>query len=166
MDLNKFKNLKSPYILILVGPPLSGKSFFCNKFISEIGDVDVISRDAILLDVYGSDNYDEAFKNVNQRDVDVELQNKLVQSSKSNRNVIIDMTNMTSKRRSHNLKNFNSYTKIAVIFPILEFDEYNRRNDKRKSEENKFIPEQVLRNMIGSYQPIRESEGFDKVITI
>lgn len=160
-----FNKIKEPFVLVLIGPPLSGKSTFIRENFDD-SDIDVISRDAILLDVYGSDNYDEAFKNVNQRDVDIELQNKLLQSSKSNRNVIIDMTNMTSKRRSHNLKNFTEYTKIAVIFPILEYDEYNRRNNKRKLEENKFIPEQVLRNMIGSYQPIRENEGFDKVITI
>ncbi len=164
MNIN-FSKIKEPFVLVLIGPPLSGKSTWIRDNFDD-KDVEVISRDDILLDVYGSDNYDVAFKNVNQKDVDIELQNKLVRSSKSNKNVIIDMTNMTSKRRSHNLKNFSNYTKIAVIFPILEFDEYNRRNNKRKSEENKFIPEQVLRNMIGSYQPIRENEGFDRVITI
>ena len=30
----------------------------------------------------------------------------------------------------------------------------------------KFIPENVIKNMIGSYQPINPSEGFDKVITL
>ena len=127
----------------------------------------MISRDEIVMDVYGSDNYDEAFKNVNQKAVDAELQRQLEDAASNKKNTIINMTNMTSKRRSHNLSRFGSdFTKVAVIFPILEWDEYRKRNAKRQQEEIKFIPENVIKNMIGSYQPINPSEGFDKVITL
>lgn len=160
------KHLKEPYVLVLIGPPLSGKDHFIRQNFSD-KDVVMISRDQILLDVYGSDNYDEAFKNVDQKKVDVELANQLRQASVDKKNVIINMTNMTSKRRSHNLSYFsNDYLKVAVIFPILEWDEYRRRNLKRQQEEKKSIPEQVIKNMISSYQPIREEEGFDKVISL
>lgn len=160
------KHLKEPYVLVLIGPPLSGKDHFIRQNFSD-KDVVMISRDQILLDVYGSDNYDEAFKNVDQKKVDVELANQLRQASVDKKNVIINMTNMTSKRRSHNLSYFSDdYLKVAVIFPILEWDEYRRRNLKRQQEEKKSIPEQVIKNMISSYQPIREEEGFDKVISL
>jgi len=160
------KHLKQPYVLVLIGPPLTGKdTWIRNNFSNE--DIVMVSRDQIVLDVYGSDNYDEAFKNVNQKAVDAELQRQLRQSSEDGKNVIINMTNMTSKRRSHNLNHFgDEYTKVAVIFPILEWDEYRKRNIKRQQEEMKFIPEQVIRNMISSYQPINPSEGFDKVISL
>jgi predicted kinase len=159
------KHLKQPYVLVLIGPPLSGKDTVLKQM--DLSNTVVISRDQILMDIYGSENYDEAFKNVNQKEVDVELQRQLREASENKRNTIINMTNMTSKRRSHNLSFFgDEYTKIAVIFPILEWDEYRKRNEKRQAEENKSIPEHVLRNMIGSYQPIRESEGFDKVISL
>jgi predicted kinase len=160
------KSLKQPYVLVLIGPPLSGKDTWIRKNFTN-DEIVMISRDQIVLDVYGSDNYDEAFKNVNQKEVDSELQRQLRQSAQDGKNVIINMTNMTSKRRSHNLSHFgNDYTKMAVIFPILDWSEYVLRNNKRKQEEQKFIPEQVIRNMIGSYQPIREEEGFDKVISL
>ena len=160
------KHLKEPYVLVLIGPPLSGKDHFIRQNFSD-KDVVMISRDQILLDVYGSDNYDEAFKNVDQKKVDVELSNQLRQASVDKKNVIINMTNMTSKRRSHNLSYFSDdYLKVAVIFPILEWDEYRRRNLKRQQEEKKSIPEQVIKNMISSYQPINPSEGFDKVISL
>ena len=158
------KNLKEPFVIILIGPPLSGKTTWIRQ---NFPDVEVISRDEILMEVYGSDNYDEAFKNVNQKEVDTQLSNLLRQSATDKKNVIINMTNMTSKRRSHNLSYFsNDYLKVAVIFPILEWDEYRRRNLKRQQEEKKSIPDQVIKNMISSYQPIREDEGFDKVISL
>jgi hypothetical protein len=55
---------------------------------------------------------------------------------------------------------------VAVIFPILEWEEYQTRNEKRKREEKKWIPEHIIRNMIKSYQPIREEEGFDRVMSL
>ncbi len=160
------KHIKEPFVLVLIGPPLSGKDTWIRNNFTE-DEIVMISRDQILMDVYGSDNYDEAFKNVNQKEVDSQLSNLLRQSARDKKNVIINMTNMTSKRRIHNLSYFdNDYTKVAIIFPILEWDEYKRRNQKRQEEENKSIPEQVIRNMISSYQPIRNNEGFDKVISL
>jgi tRNA uridine 5-carbamoylmethylation protein Kti12 len=168
MDLNKFKNLKSPYILILIGPPLSGKSFFYRKFISEIdNNVELISRDDIVMEVYGSKNYTEAFKNVDQKEVDRILHERLVDANLQNKNVIIDMTHMASKRRKGNLNYFsNDYYKLAVIFPILSDDEYERRNKKRIEEENKDLPMHIVKSMISSYQPVSSDEGFNKIISL
>lgn len=168
MDLNKFLKLKSPYILILVGPPLSGKTFFYNRFRSEVDNkVTLISRDEIVMEVYGSRNYTEAFKKVNQKEVDRVLDERLKEANLSKENVIIDMTHMASKRRKQNLNYFSDdYYKLAVIFPILSDEEYKRRNDKRIQEENKDLPMHVIKSMISSYQPIKETEGFDRVISL
>lgn len=168
MDTRKLKNIlntcSQPYILMLIGPPLSGK----DTAIKELNlDAVMISRDQTLLDVYGSDNYDEAFKNVNQKEVDRVLISTIQKASKENKNVIINMTNMTRKRRMYNLDFFgDEYYKIAVIFPILDESEYERRNLKRKEEEQKFIPSHVLKNMISSYQTVSKEEGFDKIISL
>ena len=168
MDLSKFKNLKSPYILILVGPPLSGKTFFYKKFLSEIdNNVELISRDETVMEVYGSRNYTEAFNNVDQKEVDRVLTQKFLDASSLNKNVIVDMTHMTSKTRKQNLNYFSDeYYKLAVIFPILSDEEYEKRNRKRIEEENKDLPMRIVRNMISSYQPIRSDEGFNKVISL
>lgn len=168
MDTRKIKQIidtcTQPYILMLIGPPLSGK----DSLLKQLNlDAVMISRDQILMDVYGSDNYDEAFKNVNQKEVDRVLIQNMQTASKEGKNVIINMTNMTSKRRTYNLDFFgDEYTKIALIFPLLDDAEYERRNLKRKEEENKFIPLHVLKNMISSYQPISKNEGFDKVVSL
>lgn len=168
MDLSKFKNLKSPYILILVGPPLVGKGWFCNLFIENIDkDVVIVSRDESLMDVYGSRNYTDAFSNVNQKAVDKELTKRLVDAGEGSKNVIVDMTHMTSKRRKQNLDYFgDEFYKVAVIFPIPTDEEFIKRNQKRIKEENKDLPMHIVKRMISQYQPIRDEENFDKIISL
>jgi predicted kinase len=161
MDL---RNIKEPFVIILIGPPLSGKSTWIRE---NFPDTTVICRDEILMDVYGSRNYTEAFKNVNQKEVDRVLHQSLVDANKEKKNVIVDMTHMGSKRRKQNLNYFtNDYYKLAVIFPILSDEEYVRRNQKRIEEENKNIPMSVIKSMISSYQTISPEEGFKKVISL
>lgn len=162
IDLNK---IKEPYVILLIGPPLSGKTTFVkNTFKDE--SFELISRDQIVMNVYGSDDYNEAFNRVDQKEVDKVLVNTIMSASKARKNVIIDMTNLSSKRRKYNLSFFEDYYKMAVIFPILEEEEYERRNAKRTLDENKTIPMHVIKNMISSYQPIKHDEGFNRVISI
>ena len=158
------KHIKEPFVIILVGPPLSGKTTWIRN---NFPTTDVISRDEIVMEVYGSRNYTEAFKSVDQKEVDRVLDARLKQANLLKKNVIIDMTHMSSKRRKQNLDYFSDdYYKLAVIFPILQEEEYDRRNKKRIEEENKDLPMHIVKSMISSYQPIRPEEGFNKVISL
>lgn len=158
------KNLKEPFVIVLIGPPLSGKTTWVKE---NFPTTEVISRDEILMEVYGSKNYTEAFKNVDQKEVDKTLHERLIDANLQKKSVIVDMTHMASKRRKNNLNYFSDdYYKLAVIFPILSDQEYERRNKKRIEEENKDLPMHVIKNMISSYQPVSTEEGFDKVISI
>lgn len=158
------KNLKEPFVIILVGPPLSGKTTWIRN---NFPNTKVISRDETLMEVYGSRNYTEAFNNVDQKEVDRVLTQKFIDANLAKENVIIDMTHMVSKRRKQNLDYFtDDYYKLAVIFPILSDEEYVKRNQKRIEEENKDLPMHVVKRMISSYQPISKEEGFDKVISL
>lgn len=158
------KHIKEPFVIILVGPPLSGKTTWIRN---NFPTTEVISRDELVMEVYGSRNYTEAFNKVDQKEVDRRLDAKLKEANKEKKNVIIDMTHMASKRRKQNLDYFSDdYYKLAVIFPILSDEEYERRNKKRIEEENKDLPMRIVKSMISSYQPIREEEGFNKVISL
>lgn len=158
------KNLKEPFVIILIGPPLSGKTTWIRE---NFPTTEVISRDEIVMEVYGSRNYTEAFKSVDQKEVDKVLTQKFLDANLSKKNVIVDMTHMSSKRRKKNLNYFSDdYYKIGVIFPILSVDEYERRNQKRIEEENKDIPMGIVKSMISSYQPVMIDEGFNKLITL
>lgn len=156
-------SLKSPYVILLVGPPLSGKSTWIRNNYS---DTLVISRDEIVMELYGSRDYNSAFDKVDQKEVDRLLRGRLLDASTQKKNVIIDMTNMTSKRRRANLSNFNGYHKVAVVFPFLSDDEYSIRNKKRIEEENKNIPLSIIKSMIQSYQQIQTDENFDEIINL
>ena len=158
------KNLKEPFVIILIGPPLSGKTTWIRE---NFPTTEVISRDEIVMEVYGSRNYTEAFKSVDQKEVDKVLTQKFLDANKEKKNVIVDMTHMASKRRKQNLNYFtDDYYKLAVIFPILSDEEYEKRNQKRIEEENKDLPMGIVKSMISSYQPIISDEGFNKVISL
>jgi predicted kinase len=142
------KNLKEPFVIILIGPPLSGKTTWIRE---NFPTTEVISRDETVMEVYGSRNYTEAFNNVDQKEVDKVLTQKFLDANLVKKNVIVDMTHMASKRRKQNLNYFSDdYYKLGVIFPILSDDEYVRRNQKRIEEENKDLPMRIVKSMISS----------------
>lgn len=157
-------NLKNPFVILLVGPPLSGKTTWVNN---NFPDTQVISRDEIVMEVFGSRNYNDAFRNVNQKDVDKVLRQRISDAANSGKDVIIDMTNISLKRRRSTLSNFGkNYNKVAVIFPTLSDSEYLFRNNQRMINENKSISLSIIKDMISSYVPPSLEEGFNEIISL
>ena len=68
------QNIKTPFCVILVGTPLSGKDTFLSKL--GIDNIEVISRDQIILELCPDMNYNQAWKSVNQKLVDKALKNR------------------------------------------------------------------------------------------
>ena len=91
--------------MLLIGPTLSGKSTWIRN---NYPNVNVISRDEIVMEVYGSRDYTEAFNNVDQKEVDKVLSKRFLDANKEKKNVIVDMTHMASKRRNQNLNYFSN----------------------------------------------------------
>lgn len=168
VNLDIFKNLVTPYVLVLVSPPLGGKSTFCKKYKEEVDEnVIIINRDEILLELSDTTDYNLAFKCVKQSLVDKVLKERLIEADSSEQNVIIDMCHVSIKSRNANIKYFSkNYNKVAVIFPILSDSEYHNRNKSRMLTECKNISIGVVKRMINCYEPINENENFDKVIHI
>lgn len=150
--------------MILIGPTLSGKSTYIRN---NYPDTDVISRDEIVMEIFGSRDYNRAFKEVDQKEVDRTLAKKLKEANDGKRSVIVDMTNMTVKRRLATLLNFDKdFTRVAVVFPILSEEEYLRRNIDRNAKENKWIPPAVIKSMVDSFQEPTSEERYDLVINL
>jgi predicted kinase len=156
-------SLKNPFVIFLVGPPLSGKDTLIRNL--NLSDVVVVSRDDIVLEMCPGMTYNEAFKSVDQKQVDKVLKAKLLDLSKSGKNVIINLTNLRRKKRNLFKSYFsNEYKKVAIIFPMLSLTEYDSRNKVRFDSEKKHIPLSVIEDMISGYESIDDSENFDGVI--
>lgn len=158
------KNIKEPFVMMLIGPTLSGKSTYIRN---NYPNTTVISRDEIVMEVFGSRDYNLAFKEVDQKEVDRVLATRLKEANDLKTNVIVDMTNMVVKRRMTTLRNFDeSFSRVAVVFPILSEEEYTKRNIDRNDKENKWIPPFVIKSMIDSYQEPTLEEGYDRIIIL
>jgi predicted kinase len=150
--------------MLLVGPTLSGKSTWIRN---NYPTINVISRDEIVMEVAGTRDYNKAFETVDQKLVDRVLAERLTDANLTKTSTIVDMTNMTVKRRSQTLRYFDdNFYKIAVVFPILSDEQYQMRNIDRNSKENKWIPPSVIKSMIDSYQEPTSDEGFSKIILL
>ena len=153
-------------VILLVGPPLSGKDTYLRS--QDYSDFTIISRDDILMSLHDTNDYSEAFHKVDQKEVDRLLIQKIQDCIDNKKNVIINMTNLSKKGRNRHLSKFpnSDYEKIAVVFPKLDIDEYINRNLKRKNEENKFIPLNVIESMISNWEDVTPDEGFDQIIKL
>lgn len=152
-----------PYLIIPVGVPLSGKSTKMNK---DYSDAEIICRDSIILELHGSNDYNLAFKEVNQKEVDRILRERMVNASEDMKSVVLDMTHMSAKRRKFNMSFFPNHYKMCVVFPFITKSEWEIRNEKRIKEENKNISWGIVENMMNSFQKPDKSEGFNKIIYI
>ncbi len=163
MNINQLKNKK--FLILLIGHPLVGKSTFIKNKLNNL-DFNLISRDNIILELSSTKEYNKAWDEVNHKEVDHILNKRIDNSILNNESVVIDMTNLTKKRRKGFINRFNDYYKVGILFDILSSDEIKSRNEKRNNEESKYIGESIIQNMISSYQTPTKEEGFDKIINV
>jgi len=159
-------NTIQPYVLMLIGPPVSGKDTLLRKM--DLENAHMISRDDILMSLHNTDNYADAFQTADQKLVDRILNEQIQENIDKKRSVIINMTNLTKRSRNKHLSKFPSklYTKIAVVFPRLQLSEYEVRNNVREKEINKSIPMTVINDMLNKWESVTSDEGFDIIINL
>jgi len=159
-ELNTFKNKTATF---LIGPPASGKSTWREK--NENGET-VICRDDIVDELRKGTgmSYADTFKDsVFQGHVNTKLESLISNTIKREQDFIVDMTNMTVKGRSKILNRLPSnYEKIAVVFSVSR-SELSRRLKKREDETGKRVGENIVDDMLKSYQPPTKNE-FDKIL--
>lgn len=109
----------------------------------------------------------EAKKNVN------ELFNKMLEDARqTEKNVIVDLTNMTIKSRKsciEKIKKKDDYI-VAVVFKFKNQEKLIKTVAKKRNEvlqrsgKDKYIPDVAIEKAISSYEPPSPSENFDKII--
>lgn len=153
--------IKKSTVTFMIGPPGVGKT----TFIKREGFKNVLSRDDILLKhgkKLGINDYNLIFSKVDQKLIDRELKNKFHDLIKNGKNFVIDMTMMNKKSRSKFLSQIpNHYKKIAIAFES-DIETLKKRNKMREIE-GKNLPIHIIQNMLSSYEPPSEKEGFDDI---
>jgi predicted kinase len=153
-------------VIFLIGPPLSGKDTYIKN--NNFENHEIISRDDIMMSLHNNSDYDQAFKSVNQKLVDKLFNEKIFTAINNGKNVVINMTNLSVKSRHRNLCKFSqeTYERVAIVFPRLTIDEYKSRNKKRKEEVNKFIPIEVINDMLLRWEKVTLDEGFNTIVNL
>lgn len=161
---NYINHINKPTITFLIGPPASGKSTWIKNNILP-GDAIIISRDDILYDfIKNTDmSYSDSFYDTELQDkVNDELEYHIVKTLQSNKNIVVDMTNIDKSRRNYILSRVpENYIKNAVVFEVSVF-ELIRRLEKREKETGKHIKKGVVSNLISLYEK-PSSEDFDNI---
>ena len=147
-----------PKVVLLCGTSYSGKSTYLSSVVTEHDYV--ISRDSIIESLEGS-NYNEKWKNANQKQIDKLLEEKFKTALTGKFNTIyIDMTHMSKKSRRKSLSKFGKkYFKECVTF-LVPISELNKRSKKRL---DKIIDDDTIQGMMMRFYPPVLGEGFDKI---
>jgi putative nucleotidyltransferase with HDIG domain len=159
-DIPKVERATKGEALILVGPPMSGKSTWMKN---NAKGYKVISRDEVLLKMAKTDNYTDAWAKVDQDKVNAEYERYKKEVVKTEKEIVFDLTHMTAKGRNRSVQGLPREMKRTCVVFLTSLETLAERNLKRTKEENKHIPDYVLKNMMTSFEFPLISEGFDEV---
>lgn len=159
-----------PFIC-LIGLPGSGKTTFRQKIdnyldhlrrqmtvisgnkVKAMPSVCVISRDDLLLQITGENNYRQAFS---AQANDVKLKQKIDQTLTTDfdmaiaeqRPIVLDMTNLSRNSRAYWLARLPAYYRRTALVCIADYGTIYQRNDRRHRNEHKRIPKHVIHDMM------------------
>lgn len=161
--MKEIKTFKDKRATFLIGPPASGKSTWVEK---NRKDEIIISRDD-LVDQFRKGthmSYSDTFKDSSfQSRVNAALEKLISDTIKGQKNFIVDMTNMTVINRAKILNRLPlNYFKRGVVFSPSR-SELSRRLKKRELETGKRVGEDIVDQMLKSYQKPTNDE-FDEIV--
>lgn len=140
-------------LIMLVGIPGSGKSFWASKELNKLDNCIIYSSDALRKELYGDEN-DQS----NNSELFNELHNRIRKSLNEGHSVIYDATNLSKKRRIRFLNTLGKVKKKCVLF-MTDLNVCLERNRER----NRNIPDAVIHRMYKNFNPPHYHEGFDEI---
>ena len=159
------KALISPWFIMAVGMPGSGKSTYFDKMkncpfaeISLLSTDDFIQAQANFLDK----TYSDVFKDTIKEATEV-MESRFSDEIENNRSFIVDQTNLTPKKRKSVLAKVpDNYFKLVVVFECEE----EQRQKRLLSRPGKIIPPEVDGAMKNSFIFPTFVEGWDDIMYV
>lgn len=163
MDVGPTPNLKA---VVLVGLPGYGKTTWARNYLATNSGQIVSSDDYIeakaaeqgkTYNEIFDQTIEEATKHVDKRLKDLVMSGEQM--------IIIDRTNLKKEKRQELCRDlrFHNYKVYAIVFPKPDDKELRRRLDARPG---KIIPEEVMSEMLTSFEVPTKDEGFNDVIIL
>ena len=143
--------MKKGILVIISGPPLSGKSTFLGKLMKKIPNFKLISTDEIRMELYGS--YE--FKPEREKEIWQYAYNRVENLLQKGWIVSLDATLRTPERRGAVINRFRGWPILYFAFEKPSLSVLMARNEKRKWKQ--FSPE-LVESFHQEYQFPTESE--------
>lgn len=166
MNINNPEN--KPLYIMLIGISGSGKSIFRYNFIKEHPDFVVISSDDYIEKEMKKQNltYQQYFSYMSRdewTDIHENLKEKTIKAVRENKNIIVDLTNLTKNSREKKTKYIPEYYhKVAIVFHVNLSEAINRDKSRKISHE---VPYDVVKSMLDKFE-YPDEPFFDEVINI
>lgn len=146
--------MSDQFVFITVGIPGSGKSTWAEGF-AEAHGCRVHSSDAIRERLYG-----DASIVGDGRTVFSILYDEMEDDIISGYDVIMDSTALSRNGRIRDVRRFHKLgVKVIAVVMNVPFETCLKRNTER----SRVVPEEVMQNMIRTYEEPDETEGFDGI---
>lgn len=150
---DEFIDSNLPTVTLMVGLPGSGKSYYMKHY-NEI----VLSRDAIVEELAPDMTYTEAFRNVDQKEVDRIFEVRLNYVVQKRTSFTIDKTNLTRKSRNKITNRLKGKYNIKNVVMLTSFETILDRNIDREMY-GKRIPDDVIDRFAKMYTLPQADEG-------
>lgn len=150
----------SPTVYVLIGLPAAGKSTWVSQQ-DWASTCALISTD-LYVDRFAArtgHSYNQVFEAVMPRAIRL-MMRAVRRAQAQGLDIIWDQTNLTRASRARKVRILPEYRAVAVVFAAPEPEEHARRLASRPGKQ---IPDTVLADMIQSYDPPEESEGFEEI---
>ena len=155
-------------LVLLVGPPGSGKTTYAQNLVNTPeSPITRISRDNLLMteNTFGyAETYNERWKYFQELDgfksIDAKLSKAIGAASKDKKdNIVIDMTNMSTKSRRKIIGQFNrSVYNVHIKLFATSYGTLLLRNAERALNEEKSISNEVLLDMLKRFDYPTQNE--------
>lgn len=148
-----------PNLVMMVGLPYSGKSYYTNNILKWKDYTKISSDEEIIRMAEASGRpYNSVFKDVVCEALQ-KAEKRFIGALRGSEDILIDQTNLTKASRARKLALVpKEYTKVCVYCPQPCAEELNRRIAERTSH---MVPLNVMQAMLEIHQQPTIEEGFD-----